>query len=158
MIARASTAQDDITGDGTTSTVLLIGELLKQAELFVAEVLFSYLRRYCRDSATRRIDRFQGVHPRLITEGFEWALVKVQELLERFKVQGSPDRALLVEVARTSLRTKLAQKLADHMTSEVVDAVLAIRGDVGTVPDLHMIEIMASALLKTWNPRSGDAS
>ena len=39
MIAKASTAQDDITGDGTTSTVLLIGELLKQAELYIGEVL-----------------------------------------------------------------------------------------------------------------------
>ena len=29
MIARAATAQDDIVGDGTTSNVLLIGELLK---------------------------------------------------------------------------------------------------------------------------------
>ena len=37
MIARASTAQDDISGDGTTSTVLLIGELLKAAERHIAE-------------------------------------------------------------------------------------------------------------------------
>ncbi len=41
MIAKASTAQNDVTGDGTTSTVLLIGELLKQAELYVAEVFQS---------------------------------------------------------------------------------------------------------------------
>ena len=34
---RASTAQDDITGDGTTSTVLLIGELLKQADNYISE-------------------------------------------------------------------------------------------------------------------------
>lgn len=37
LIARASTAQDDATGDGTTSTVLLIGELLKQAEVYISE-------------------------------------------------------------------------------------------------------------------------
>ena len=30
--------QDDVTGDGTTSNVLLIGELLKQAELYITEV------------------------------------------------------------------------------------------------------------------------
>jgi T-complex protein 1 subunit zeta len=34
LIARAATAQDDITGDGTTSNVLIIGELLKQAERY----------------------------------------------------------------------------------------------------------------------------
>ena len=33
-----SLSQDDITGDGTTSNVLIIGELLKQADLFVSEV------------------------------------------------------------------------------------------------------------------------
>ena len=38
LIARASTAQDDVTGDGTTSTVLVIGEMLKQADLYVSEV------------------------------------------------------------------------------------------------------------------------
>ncbi|KAG5458114.1 MAG: hypothetical protein BJ554DRAFT_1728, partial [Olpidium bornovanus] len=32
MIARAATAQDDVTGDGTTSIVLLVGELLRMAE------------------------------------------------------------------------------------------------------------------------------
>ena len=39
LIARAATAQDDITGDGTTSIVLLIGELLKQADLYISEVI-----------------------------------------------------------------------------------------------------------------------
>ena len=39
MVARTATAQDDVTGDGTTSTVLLCGELLKQAERLV---LFFY--------------------------------------------------------------------------------------------------------------------
>lgn len=38
MIAKATTAQDDVTGDGTTSTVLLIGELLKQADIHISEV------------------------------------------------------------------------------------------------------------------------
>lgn len=40
MIAKACTAQNDTTGDGTTSTVLLIGELLKQAEGYVSDVSF----------------------------------------------------------------------------------------------------------------------
>lgn len=40
MIAKACTAQNDTTGDGTTSTVLLIGELLKKAENYVSDVCF----------------------------------------------------------------------------------------------------------------------
>ncbi|XP_045045995.2 T-complex protein 1 subunit zeta-2 isoform X5 [Desmodus rotundus] len=39
LIAKAATAQDDITGDGTTSNVLIIGELLKQADLYVSEAV-----------------------------------------------------------------------------------------------------------------------
>ena len=37
MIARAATAQDDMTGDGTTSNVLFMGELMRLAEQYVAE-------------------------------------------------------------------------------------------------------------------------
>ena len=37
MIARTATAQDDISGDGTTSTVLLIGEIMKQSDRFISE-------------------------------------------------------------------------------------------------------------------------
>lgn len=51
MIARAATAQDDITGDGTTSVVLMVGELLKQADRYITE----------------------GLHPRIITDGYEIA-------------------------------------------------------------------------------------
>uniref|UniRef100_A0A914XQ28 T-complex protein 1 subunit zeta n=1 Tax=Plectus sambesii TaxID=2011161 RepID=A0A914XQ28_9BILA len=119
MIAKASTAQDDVTGDGTTSTVLLIGELLKQAENFVSE----------------------GLHPRLVTEGFELASTKTLELLETFKVTKEMNREVLIEVARTSLRTKVHQKLADHITECIVDAVLAIRSPNEPI-DLHMVEIM----------------
>jgi T-complex protein 1 subunit zeta len=51
MIARAATAQDDICGDGTTSVVLLVGEMLRQANRHISE----------------------GLHPRIITDGFEIA-------------------------------------------------------------------------------------
>lgn len=37
MIARTAVVQDDISGDGTTSTVLFIGELMKQSECYIDE-------------------------------------------------------------------------------------------------------------------------
>merc|ERR1711939_643845 len=37
MIARTAVAQDEQTGDGTTSVVLLVGELLKQSERYTSE-------------------------------------------------------------------------------------------------------------------------
>jgi chaperonin GroEL (HSP60 family) len=39
IIAKVAAAQDHVTGDGTTSNVLIIGELLKQADLYISEVL-----------------------------------------------------------------------------------------------------------------------
>uniref|UniRef100_A0A4D5RA11 T-complex protein 1 subunit zeta n=1 Tax=Scolopendra viridis TaxID=118503 RepID=A0A4D5RA11_SCOVI len=119
LIARASTAQDDITGDGTTSTVLIIGELLKQADLYISE----------------------GLHPRIITEGFDLAKAKCLETLDAMKISSSADKEMLSNVARTSLRTKVHSELADLLTEVCVDAVLAIQIPEKPI-DLHMVEIM----------------
>ncbi|XP_016114306.1 T-complex protein 1 subunit zeta-like [Sinocyclocheilus grahami] len=119
LIAKVATAQDDITGDGTTSNVLIIGELLKQADLYVSE----------------------GLHPRVIAEGFEAAKDKALEVLEEVKVMKEMDRETLINVARTSLRTKVHRELADLLTEAVVDAVLAIRKPNEPI-DLYMVEIM----------------
>lgn len=59
MIARTAVAQDDQVGDGTTSVVLLVGELLKQADRYISE----------------------GVHPTVIGEGFD--LAKKEALVVR---------------------------------------------------------------------------
>ncbi|KAJ0117473.1 hypothetical protein N8I77_006831 [Diaporthe amygdali] len=119
MIARAATAQDDICGDGTTSVVLLVGELLKQADRYISE----------------------GLHPRIITDGFEIAKTEALKFLDSFKLSKEVDRELLLNVARTSLATKLNATLANKLTPDIVDAVLAIY-EAGTKPDLHMVEIM----------------
>lgn len=119
LIARASTAQDDMTGDGTTSTVLVIGELLKQADIYVAE----------------------GLHPRVLTEGFDKARAKTLEILEKIKLPIEINRENLLDVARTSLRTKVQPNLADLLTEICVDAILSIRQTDKPV-DLHMVELM----------------
>ncbi|KAM3069997.1 T-complex protein 1 subunit zeta [Clarireedia jacksonii] len=135
MIARAATAQDDICGDGTTSVVLLVGELLKQADRYISE----------------------GLHPRIITDGYEIAktealkvrryLYKVRivliylQFLDTFKMEKEVDRELLLCVARTSLSTKLNHTLAEKLTPDIVDAVLSIY-QAPAKPDLHMVEIM----------------
>ena len=42
MIARTAVAQDDSSGDGTTSTVIFIGELMKQSERYIDEGWYLY--------------------------------------------------------------------------------------------------------------------
>lgn len=118
LIARASTAQDDITGDGTTSTILVIGELLKQADIYISE----------------------GLHPRMLTEGFDLARIKTLEVLDSMKIPVDPEKGLL-DVARTSLRTKIHPTIADKLAEICVNAVLAIRQKDQEI-DLHMIELM----------------
>ena len=61
----------------------------------------------------------QGLHPRLITEGFELARNKALEVLEEVKIKREMDRDTLVQVARTSLRTKVHQELADLVTEVI---------------------------------------
>lgn len=122
MIARAATAQDEMTGDGTTSSVMFIGELLKLSESYLAD----------------------GLHPRLIAEGFDLARDEAVKFLDSFKVPVQnplEDREKLVCVARTSLRTKISPVIADGMAEAVVDAVKCIKKP-DTPLDLHMVEIL----------------
>jgi T-complex protein 1 subunit zeta len=127
MIARTAVAQDDQVGDGTTSVVLLVGELLKQSDRFISE----------------------GVHPTVIGEGFDLAKKEASAFLDTFKQHSKLDRAMLISVAQTSLATKLNVALAGTLAADVVDAVLAIRHPPPTDSkelrepiDLHMVEIM----------------
>lgn len=124
LIARAAAAQDEITGDGTTTVVCLVGELLKQAYRFVQE----------------------GVHPRIITDGFDIGRRETLSFLDQYKVAKNDDneldRELLLQVARSSLSTKVNAELAEVLTPIVTDAVLNVYDSETGSLDLHMVEIM----------------
>ena len=85
LIARGATAQDDVTGDGTTSIVLLIGELLKQADRYIAE----------------------GLHPRVITDGFE--IAKAEALRVR-DIRYAQCCLLINDSSLTTLRSKYRRR------------------------------------------------
>ena len=123
MIARTATAQDDETGDGTTSAVLFTGELLKYAERVIGD----------------------GVHPRTVADGFDLAKTRALEFLDTFKlagpVEGTYPRETLLSVAKTALRTKLVPEMADQLADIVTDAVLCVHKP-GQPIDLHMVERM----------------
>eukprot|EP00899_Mesostigma_viride_P028075 jgi/Mesvir1/8452/Mv09266-RA.2 len=119
MIARTATAQDDVTGDGTTSCVLLIGEFMKQCERYLAE----------------------GVHPRVLVEGLEAGKKGLLAFLDKMKIPVGQDRELLTCVARTCLSTKIHPDLVEQLTNIAVDAVLCVQKPDERL-DLHMIEIM----------------
>ncbi|CAB0036934.1 unnamed protein product [Trichogramma brassicae] len=119
-LVEAEVHQNDSTGDGTTTTVLLIGELLKQADNYITE----------------------GLHPRILVQGLELAKAKILEVLEKCKVPiAEITKEALTDVASTALRTKLHPSLADKLTDICVEALLEIRQGESDI-DLHMVEIM----------------
>ncbi|KAJ8939727.1 hypothetical protein NQ314_011013 [Rhamnusium bicolor] len=99
LIARASTAQDDMT------------------------VMVQHLQYW------------------ILTDGFDIARAKALEVLEKIKLPIDVNKENLTDVCRTSLRTKVHQKLADVLTDVCVQAVLSIKQGDKPV-DLHMVELM----------------
>ena len=144
MMARTATAQDTQTGDGTTSAVLFCAELMKMSERCISE----------------------GVHPRVVSEGFDMSKAHALEFLDQFKLQkpdAMNDRELLINVARTSLRTKLGTQLADHMCEIIVDATTASSATTTSastcmVEIMHMLHKRASTRASSRGlPRTGAA-
>jgi len=127
LIARTATAQDDVTGDGTTSTVLLCGELLRQADRHVSE----------------------GLHPRILVEGLEVARDEALKFLTTLKVEYGDDmvqnRDLLHSIALTSLATKLEMDMANILADAVVSAVQTVYTSPEEPIDLNRIEVMPMA-------------
>merc|ERR550532_3877993 len=111
-------AQDDEVGDGTTSVVLLACEFLRMAKPFVED----------------------GVHPRVIINGFRKACDVVLEKLDELAVDwsGKSDaevRDMLEKCAMTAMNSKLISGYRDFFGPFVVDAVQSLDDDM----DLSMI-------------------
>jgi len=87
----------------------------------------------------------EGTHPRFLVDGFDVAKRATLEFIEKFKtpvvIGDEPDRDMLKMIARTTLRTKLYEGLADQLTDIVVNAVLCIRKPDEPI-DLFMVEVM----------------
>lgn len=126
LIARTATAQDDVTGDGTTSTVLLCGELLRQADRHISE----------------------GLHPRILVEGLEHARDAALAFLDTIKVAYKAqdmmeNRDLLVNIAKTSLSTKVDADQALELSEALVSAMQCVYTSPEEPIDLHRIEILS---------------
>lgn len=121
LIARAATAIDDITGDGSTSTIIVIGEMMRQCERYIQE----------------------GVHPRTITEGLRAAQEEAIKFTDSHtvRVKDEERREVAANAALTAISTKVSPALANMLADSVVDAVFAVAEEAKEI-DLHMIEVM----------------
>src|SRR6266581_3079708 len=85
MLVEVAKTQDDEVGDGTTTAVVLAGELLAGAEGLLDK----------------------DIHPNVIIDGYRDAARKAQEILDKIAVSIRPDdEAQLRQIAITSLNTK----------------------------------------------------
>ena len=122
MIVEVAKSQDEECGDGTTSAVVLTGELLKYA----GDLLD------------------QNIHPTIITGGYKLASIKAIETLNKLAIDIKPnDKKTLKNIAMTSMASKGASSEKEHLADIVVDAVLSIaeKVDNKTVVDLDNIQI-----------------
>ncbi|MGC9071726.1 MAG: thermosome subunit beta [Acidilobus sp.] len=123
MLVQAAKGQDEEAGDGTKTSVIFAGELLRQAEDL--------------------LDR--NIHPTLIIQGYKMALDKAVEFLDRISEPVSfDDTDKLIKVAMTSLNSKAVREAREYFAKLVVDAVRAIaekRGDKWYV-DINNVQIV----------------
>ncbi|MFB6284637.1 MAG: thermosome subunit alpha [Halobacteria archaeon] len=118
MIVEVAESQEEEIGDGTTSSVVITGELLKKSRDLID----------------------QDVHPTVITEGYRKASAKAQEVLEENASNVEPDdRELLEKIASTAMTGKGPDEITNNITDLIVGAVTAVN-DNGKV-DLDNIKI-----------------
>jgi thermosome len=103
MMVEVAKTQDSEVGDGTTTAVVLAGELLKNAEALLE----------------------QNVHPTVIAAGYRHAAEKAKEILEEIaKPISINDEETLKKIAATALSSKSAS-MAKELLSEI--AVKAVK-------------------------------
>lgn len=111
MMVEVAKTQDDEVGDGTTSAVILAGELLSKAQTLM--------------------DR--DVHPTLIVDGYQSAGEKALEFLRKIAIKVNPtDKAMLKKVARIAVAGKLLAEYKDYVADFAVNAVLQVAEKSGT--------------------------
>lgn len=105
MLVEVAKAQDSEVGDGTTTSVIITGELLKKA--------------------TDLIDA--NIHPTIIAAGYRMANDKAQEILEKIaKKVTINDEATLRKVAEVAMISKQVSGYKEYFSQMVVDAVKTV--------------------------------
>jgi len=105
MVVEVAKTQDEECGDGTTTAVILAGELLKKAEALIE----------------------QNVHPTVISGGYRLAASKAREILEDSAITVSPsDKDALMDIARTAMISKSVSASRDLLSVVAVGAVASV--------------------------------
>ena len=123
MLVEVAKTQDSEVGDGTTTAVVLAGELLAGAEALLDK----------------------DIHPNVIIDGYRNAAEKAQEILDKIAVNIKPDdHERLRQIAITSLNTKGIFGSQTRFADLALDAVRQVmeKRDGKITADIDLIKVM----------------
>jgi len=123
MLIEVAKTQDDEVGDGTTTAVILAGELLKKAGSLLDD----------------------NIHPSVIISGYRKAAKMALETLEKHSIDVNlDDNETLMKLSNTSMRSKIVSMERDHLSKIAIDAIRQIveERDGETLADVENVQIV----------------
>ena len=128
ILVDISKTQDAEVGDGTTSVVVLAVEFLREAEKLIN----------------------QKIHPQTVIRGYRKALEVARAALEASAVDNGKDEAKfredLMNIARTTLSSKILHVDKDKFAALAVDAVMRLRGSTN-LDSIHIVKKVGVSLI-----------
>ena len=125
MLVEVAKTQEDEVGDGTTTAVIIAGELLKKSESLLD----------------------QDIHPTIIAMGYRQAAEKAQEILDDIAID-SVDEETLIKVAMTAMTGKGTEAARELLAKLIVDAVQKVAEDGAVDTDNIKIEKKDGAVVE----------
>jgi len=123
MMIEVAKTQDKEVGDGTTTAVVLAGELLKKAEELLE----------------------QNIHPSVVIAGYQKASDKAIEILEKVAVDvDMDDKETLMKLSNTAIRSKAVASARNHLSAIVIEAIKQIieKRDGQVIADVDNVQIV----------------
>jgi thermosome len=122
MMVEVSKTQDNEAGDGTTTAVVIAGELLSNAEELIEK----------------------NIHPTIIIDGYKKAAEKALETLEKIAITVNPlSKNEIKKAAMTSMASKLVAEHREYLAELAVQAVLQVaeKTETGYKVDIDDVKV-----------------
>ena len=117
MIVEVAKTQEEEVGDGTTTAVVLAGELLKNAESLLDE----------------------KIHPTVITKGYRLAAEKAQEILNEISEDVDiSDTKILKQIAETAMTGKGVESAKEKLAEIAITAVKQVKVDKAELDNIKI--------------------
>jgi T-complex protein 1 subunit zeta len=132
LIAKTVISQKSYIGDGATSTIILIGEALRNIEKYLEK----------------------GVHPQVLCDGIDLTRMEIEKWLPTKVIEKTLDRKTLLNCAKTVIETKIKKNLCNKFANIAVDAILTICNE-GKIMDLERFRMWLSYLAYVLSVNDG---